>query len=207
MKGAELGQITRAVAAGDCDALQLAIVHYHARLRAAVSAALDSGTGRRLDPEDVLQEAYASAFEAFGAQRFESAGRLYRWLETIALNELKNQRRAANRQKRDVRREVHARVDCRSSYPDLIQHLTADQSTPSSHALRAEAVATVMTSLARLTPEQRLVVRLRFLESRSVGETASRLERTEPAIHALCYRALKQLRGYAVSLTRYRIER
>ena len=68
---------------------------------------------------------------------------------------------------------------------------------------RDEATAAVMSSLARLTDDQHRVVRLRFLGGCSVAETAAELGKTDEAVHALCYRALKELRGHLVSLTRY----
>ena len=89
---------------------------------------------------------------------------------------------------------MHGSSDAATSYPQLIERLTRSQSTPSRHLARAEAIAAVMSSLARLTDEQRDVVRLRFLESRSVAEVAAKLGKSEAAIHMACHRGLKALR-------------
>ena len=230
MDDGQLGALVRRAAGGDADALQRLIVLHHATLRAKLAGGIDTAVGRQIEAEDVLQRAYIAAFRAFGATagsppdrspkrergpadpepttppHFDSPAGFYKWLERIALNELKNQQRDLRRDKRDVRREVHdARgpADLTASYSGLIQRLTADESTPSRRIARDEAVAAVLSSLARLTEEQRAVIRLRFLEGRPVPEVAAALGKTEEAVHALCYRALKELRGVLGSITNY----
>jgi RNA polymerase sigma-70 factor (ECF subfamily) len=188
---------------GDPDALQQLIVDYHPVLRAAVAAKMDAPTRRRIDPDDVLQNAYADAFKAITTCRFDRPGAFYRWLETIALNELKSRRQALRAQKRDVRREVSGTAWDATSYPDLVHRLMAPDSTPSRQVARGEAVAAVLSSLARLSDDQRRVIRLRFLEGRPVAEVAERLGKSEGAVHGLCRRGLRALRESMVSISRY----
>jgi RNA polymerase sigma-70 factor (ECF subfamily) len=188
---------------GDPDALQQLIVDYHSVLRAAVAAKMDAATRRRMDPDDVLQNAYADAFKAITTSRFDSASDFYRWLETNALNELKNRRQALKALKRDVRREVSGPAQAATSYPDLVDRLIAPDSTPSRQVARGEAVAAVLSSLARLSDDQRKVIRLRFLEGRPVAEVADRLGKSEGAVHGLCRRGLRALRESMVSISRY----
>lgn len=57
-------------------------------------------------------------------------------------------------------------------------------------------VETIMERLQTLTPEQRDVVILRFLEELSIAETAAVMDRTEGAVKALQHRALDNLRQY-----------
>ena len=61
----------------------------------------------------------------------------------------------------------------------------------------------MMTSLARLSEDQRAVVQLRFLEDVPVAEIARRLGKTETAVYMLCHRGLKSLRELLGSLTQY----
>jgi len=184
---------------GDADALQRLILHYHAPLRAAVDAKMDAPVRRYLDVDDVLQEAYVAAFKSVRGCRFSAPGAFYKWLERIALNELVDQRRALARRKRDVARDARQPVDAASSYPDLLNRLAAADRTPSHYIARSEAVAAVLSSLARLTDDQRRVIQLRFLQGRSVAEVAARLNKSEPAVHMLCHRALTSLRTLMVS--------
>ena len=188
---------------GDGDALQRLIIHYHPQLRTALDGLMDRGVRSFVDPDDVLQEAYASAYQTIARCRFDGPGGFYKWLERIALNKLKDQQRAAGRQKRDRAREIRDSAETGASYPDLVYRLASPDSTPSRQIARGEAVAAVVSSVARLTEDQRRVVRLRFLEGRSVAEVAAHLGKTESAVHMLCHRGLKSLRGLMVSISQY----
>ncbi len=189
--------------AGDADALQRLIVRYHATLRGIVAAARDDDLRSRIDPDDVLQQTYVAAFKGLAGRHFDGPGAFYKWLETIARSRLEDQQRALRRGKRDVAREVLPAADRTASYPDLVNRLADPDSTPSRQVAKSEAVAAVMSCLARLDDEQREVIRLRFLESRPVAEVAGRLGKSEAAIHMLCHRALKALREQMTFVTRY----
>ena len=201
-EGEKNEQVAKALG-GDVDALQRLIVHYHAILRGVVATAIGGALRHRIDPDDVLQQAYISAFTSFADMRFGSAGHFYKWLETIALNHLKDVQRSLRRQKRDVGREVSCRVLPNASAPDLMQRLAAGDTTPSRHLAREEATAAVMTCLARLGHDQREVVRLRIIQDVPVAEIAQRLGKSEVAVYALCRRGLKSLHELMVPLTQY----
>ena len=190
-------------ARGDADALQRLIVHYHAALRGTVQTAIDSALRRHVDPEDILQQAYIAAFRSAAGRSFTSPAGFYRWLERIALNQVKNRRRDLNRAKRDISRDVHRRSNASSSYGELIDRLASPESTPSRCIARAEATGAVMSCLARLGDDRRQVIRMRFLEGRAVADIADRLGKTQGAVHTLSHRGLKELRRLLVSITRY----
>lgn len=239
MRDSERIEDLRRVMSGDADALQRLVIHYHAALRRAVASALPDDLRGRLDPDDILQQAYIAAFRSVvasgsctgrpdpscgpatselctaspqpnrdreGAVSFDTPAGFYTWLKAIALARLKDAERRLRRRKRDVAREiggVRDRRDGAESYPDLLNRLSGGGSTPSRHVAKHEAVAAVLTSLARLNDDQREVVRLRFLEARPVAEVAERLGKTEGAVHMLCHRGLKALRGHLGSITNY----
>lgn len=189
--------------AGDADALQRLIIDHHdallARIRNHVSAAIKS----QLDPEDVAQEAYAKAFQAVVACHFDNVAAFWGWLESLAMNTLRDQHRYLRRKKRDAQRNIQAHDRVSESYEQLFDRMTATDSTPSRKVARAEAAATVVSSLARLTEEQRDVIRLRFLQGWSVAEVARHLGKSEAAIHMLCHRGLKALREIMLSISRF----
>lgn len=197
------------LATGDAEALQCLIVEYHPMLRAAVDRQIGPSLRRLVEPEDVLQQAYIAAFRNIRECRLEGPAHFYNWLQQIAQNELRTVQRDLHRRKRDVGRQAVAalpaggRADAAMSYPDLLGRLTAGETTPSECLGRGEAVAATMSCLARLSEDQREVVRLRFLEDVPVAEIARRLDKTETAVYTLCHRGLKSLRGLMGSLTQY----
>ncbi len=95
MADTEWSNELHAVSEGDPDALQRLILCCHVPRRAAVAATLAHDLRHRLDPDDVLQEAYAKAFRALGQPtatgtdpppvKFDNLGHFYKWLEGIAL--------------------------------------------------------------------------------------------------------------------------
>lgn len=237
MNEKQRAELVAAVNAGDADALQGLMVHYHAVLHEVVAGRLPAALRPHVQPEDVLQDAYAAAFEALkqpstvslqpltgsgpvkgqpsasgaespapcaGPPRFDHAGHFYKWLEQIALNRLRDIERALRSRKRDVgRRATLGGRDARTSCLNLIERVGATDSTPSQRLAQDEAIAAALSSLARLKPDQRAVVRLRILEDIPVAEIAQRLGKTETAVYTLCHRGLKALRERMASLTRY----
>jgi RNA polymerase sigma-70 factor (ECF subfamily) len=203
MDHSQLSEQISLAADGDQDALQRLIVHHHTELRGVVAGALEAGVRSRIDPDDILQQAYIVAFKNIGGAEIDSPEHFRNWLKRIAFDRLKDAQRALQRQKRDVAREIHEHPDRTTSYPDLIHRVAGGESTPSRQIAKSEAIAAVMSSLARLTDDQREVVRLRFLEDVPVAEIAQRLGKTETAVYTLCHRGLKSLRERMVSITRY----
>ncbi len=208
----QVGDAVHSAALGDAGALQGLLVQYHAALRARVVRELPPAVARRMDADDVLQQAYVAAFRALRAcpgggprppaaagnvgsgprlraaacgdadapptdqpagVRFDSPAAFYKWLERIALNELKNRRRDLRRQRRDVAREIVATAASGTSYPDLLARLSGGGQTPSRRLAAQEATAAVLSGLARLTEDQRRVVQLRL-------RTGSKPSRTIP---------------------------
>ena len=225
----ERAELVNRAAAGDADALQRLIVYYHAGLRGIVAGAIDSNLRRHIDPDDVLQQAYISAFNALDQNRerqrpaagpsadqnrecqrpsptvpqFNDPAQFYKWLERIALNQLKDIMRGLRRQKRDIAREAGPAADRTASYLNMAAHVAASASTPSRKVSKDETVAAVLTCLARLKDAQREVVRLRFLENVPVAEIAAQLNKSDTAIYTLCHRGLKSLRELMGAITHY----
>lgn len=199
MTEADRAELVQQAAGGDGDALQKLILHYHGPLQGKIEGRIKATLRRHIDAEDILQQAYIAAFESIGACSFDGPGGFYKWLETIAVERLSQAERDLRRQKRDIGREVHdgSRLPAwrspDSSYPDLFARLSDGGSTPSRQLSRAEAAAAVMTSLARLSADQRAVIQMRFLQDRPVEEIAATLEKSPDAIYMLCHRGLKEL--------------
>lgn len=186
--------VSRAVA-GDAAAIQeLLLLHYDplaARLAHAIPADLQ-GT---IAVEDVLQEAFADAVRHIATFEARGEGALAGWLAAIADNRLIDLIRAARALKRGG---GQARVDGgatdRSSVDDLLAQLAVNERTPSRSVAGHEAATAIRRALAGLSDDYRKAIQLRYFDGLSVAETASRMNRTEPAVHMLCHRAIAQLR-------------
>ena len=124
----------------------------------------------RADAEDVTAEVFHRALANVG--RFEWRGSPFVvWLLQIARNALADRWQRAAWEHSELPESddrIQADVDRRAMLSELVSRLPEDQ--------------------------QRVVV-LRFIEQKSVRETARELERTEGAVKQLQYRALSSLRA------------
>jgi len=189
---------------GDADAFQSLVVHYHATLRTTIARRIGAHFQTKIEPDDVLQNAYIAAFEHVGECAFDGPGGFYKWLEKIALNELNQRVRGLNRQMRDVGREIGQPAGvANTSYQGLLANISAGDPTPSRQLRHDEAVAALMTSLARLKRDQREAIRRRFLLGRSVKQIAEELGKNDARIYQLCHEGLTALREQIASISRF----
>ncbi len=164
---------------------------------------MDAALRRHCDAEDILQQTYVSAFKSIDGRSFDGPGGFYKWLERIAGDCLKKTVRDLRRQKRDIGRRVAEPSSPSSSYAAWIDRISSHGPSPSRHLAEREASAALLSSMARLTDDQRAAVRMRFLEDRPVSEVAAALGKSEDAIYTLCTRAMRKLEKLLGSITRY----
>ncbi|MCC6361790.1 MAG: sigma-70 family RNA polymerase sigma factor [Phycisphaerales bacterium] len=186
--------VSRAVG-GDPGAVQeLLLLHYDSlshRLAGSMPADLQ-GT---LTVEDVLQEAFADAVQAISSFESRGEGAFFGWLATIAEHRLIDLVRAARAMKRGGGRvAIEAGPGEGSTIGDLVAMLAADDHTPSRSMAGHEAVSAIQAALRGLRSDYREVLQFRYFDGLSVAQTAERMNRTEPAVHMLCHRAVAQLR-------------
>lgn len=199
----ERAEQVRRAAQGDGDALQRLIVHYQGLLLGVIEKRMEEALRRHVDAEDILQQAYISVFKSIKGCSFDGPGGFYKWLERIALDRLKKTERDLRRQKRDIGRQVAEPPSRGSSVAAWVDRISSHGPSPSRHLAGKEASAALLSSLARLTDDQRAVVRLRFLEDRPVSEVAAALGKSEAAVYTLCARAMRKLEELLVSITKY----
>jgi RNA polymerase sigma-70 factor (ECF subfamily) len=128
--------------------------------------------------EDLVSETFLRALRRIGT--FEWQGRDFAaWLITIARNIIADHYKSGR-----FRLEV--------STADM---LDADRATdgPESEVLDGIANTSLLDAVKKLNSEQQECVVLRFLQGLSVLETAQAMEKTEGAIKALQYRAVRTL--------------
>jgi RNA polymerase sigma-70 factor (ECF subfamily) len=130
--------------------------------------------------EDLTSDVFLRALRALPRFRWQGID-LGAWLTTIARNRVTDHFKSART------RLVRPTEEIR----DAPEHDESDD--PEAAALAGDLAVAVSTALELLKDDHREVLFLRFTQSRSVAETAAAMGRTEGAIKALQYRALRAL--------------
>src|SRR5262245_40761920 len=131
----------RQAAAGDPDSWAHLLAHYHERLRRMVVVRLDPRVRPRVDPSDVLQEAYLEAFARLREYVQAPAAPVVLWLRGLAATRLqKAHRRHLVADCRAAGREVplDAPLGPPASSAVLADQLIGREGRPSEAARRAE---------------------------------------------------------------------
>ncbi len=189
-------QVRRA-AAGDREAWDDLLNAHRARLRKMVAVRLDHRLQARLDPSDVIQEAFVDATAGFAefAARQEMPFFLWlRWLTGIRLSTLhrKHLQYAIRNAVRDVPLG-HAGAPCASS-AILAAHLLGHDTSASAIAMRLERKARIQEAIEALEPLDREVLVLRHFEELTNIEVAQTLEIQEAAASKRYVRTLRRLK-------------
>jgi len=197
-------QAIRQARQGDPSALGPVLVAAFAPLRAAIAYHMSDMLAKvQLEPEDLIQEAFAAAWTHLPEAEFAGFDAFVGWLRQIAENKAIDLHRAMLADKRDVRRQASAWGMQSGTYVNLLDGMNSPMATPSVGAARSEAVAVLMVQMAQLPEDYRRVIQWRLLEGLPVAEVAQRLDRSESAIHMLLHRALKQLRELMGAASNY----
>ena len=172
-------------------------IQYRDRLKLMVQLRLFEPLKGRVDPSDVVQDAYVEAMQRLGAYLAERPMPLFAWLRRLTGQKLIDcVRMHVGAQIRDVRRE-------RSIDQDPMPHTTAvglanclayGGPTPSEAAIRAERMQQVREALERMEPLDRDVLALRHFEHLSNTEIALELGIDQSTASRRYLRALQALK-------------
>ena len=175
---AETMQLVQQARSGHGQAFEQLFDRHRPYLKKVVGLRLDAAIRSRVDPSDVVQDAYLEAHRRFGnyVQSPELPFRL--WLRQIACDEsMKAHRRHRQTAKRGVDREI--------SLPEqscllLARRLQGMMSSPSQKAQRKETAKIVREAIEQLPSHERDVVIMRHYEGLSNQEIGILLH-VEPA--------------------------
>jgi RNA polymerase sigma-70 factor, ECF subfamily len=187
------GLIVRA-RAGDGEALGMLLDCHRAELMGLARRHLAPGLAGRLDPSDVVQQAFLEAAQGFALFRGGSGAELAAWLRRIlefglanvARDHLVTAKRAAGREM-----SMNAPYGVRSV---IGERLPSADTSPSLRASRLEQAARLLAALASIPADQREAVRLRHIEGWPLERIADTLERSPEAAAGLIKRGVKALR-------------
>jgi RNA polymerase sigma-70 factor (ECF subfamily) len=180
---------------GDSCALATMFDRHRGRLEKMVRLRLDSRLRGRIDPADVLQEAFVDA-----ARRLpELAGNtmpLFLWLRFLTTQRLQMLHRQHFGATRNAEREVSLDSGAvpQADSMSLAQQLLGRLTTPSEGAIRVEMQLRVQDALNAMDPIDREVLALRHFEELSNKETAAVLGLQQAAASNRYIRALGRLK-------------
>jgi RNA polymerase sigma-70 factor (ECF subfamily) len=186
-----------AMAAGDAEGWNQLLATHHDRLRRMVVVRLDQRLQGRVDPSDVLQEAYLEAAQQLPEYLRNPSLPFFLWLRLLTAHRLgRLHRQHLGAQRRDAGREISL---YRGGMPEassaaLAAHLLGRECRPSEEAVRAELRMRLQEALNLMDPLDREVLALRHFEQLSRAETAQALGISESAAAKRYLRALARLK-------------
>jgi RNA polymerase sigma-70 factor (ECF subfamily) len=187
----------RRAAGGDAAALAAAFSQHRPRLRRMIQLRLDRRLQGRIDPSDVLQEAYLEVARSFADYLKDPQIPFYLWVRFVTGRKLQAlHRHHLGVQARDAGREVslHHGALPQASSVSLAEQLLGRYASPSQAAVMAELRIRVQEALNGMDPIDREVLALRHFEELSNTETAQVLGIGEAAASHRFVRALRRLK-------------
>lgn len=160
---------------GDQQALAELFAHYRPRLRQMVRLRLDRRLQGRIDPSDVLQEAFVDICRRAETYFEEEKMPFFLWLRSMTGRRLLNTHRDhLATQMRDAGREIslHAGALPQATSISLAAQLMGRLTSASNVAMRAELQLKLQEVLNSMDPIDREVLALRHFEELTNNETA-----------------------------------
>ncbi len=189
--------LLRRLLAGDTQVPAELFQHYRPRLRRMVRLRLDRRLQGRVDPSDVLQDAFLDLARRVPEYVANPALPFFLWLRLLTGQRLLMvHRHHLGTQMRDAGQEVSLYNGPlpQASSASLAAQLLGRLTTPSQAAVRAEMQLRLQEALNAMDPIDREVLTLRHFEELSNGETARVLGLRKSAASNRYVRALKRLR-------------
>ena len=189
--------LLRRAAEGDEQAIAKLFRPHESRLTRMVRMRLNRNIQRRIDPADIVQEAFIEASKRLGDYAKSPEMPFYLWLRHITGQKLIDaHRRHLGAQKRDAGMEISL---YRGGMPmatsaSLAIQLLGGLTSPSRAAMRAETQMRVQESLNGLSDVDREVLALRHFEQLSNSEVAEVLGIDKSTASTRYLRALKRMK-------------
>jgi RNA polymerase sigma-70 factor (ECF subfamily) len=184
-------QILAALRSGDEAALVTFLQTNQQTLLAFIRSRIGSQLQKKIEPEDVLQEASMEAIRVLGQTDLSTWDPLH-WLFQICERKIIDaHRRHFTSQKRAAGRE--AALPAGSDAAGLANLLAASMTTPSQAFSRDQRQLRMLAALETLPDDQREVLRLRYLVGLPSKEIAKKIGKSDGATRVMISRALSRL--------------
>jgi RNA polymerase sigma-70 factor (ECF subfamily) len=193
--GPPADDLLRRARAGDEDARSRLLEAYRDYLRLLARVQLGRDLQGKVDPSDLVQEAFLEAHRDFGQFHGQTEAELRAWLRRVLATGLADQvRRYRGTRQRDLRLERQLAAALDRSSQALERGLVASGTSPSGGAERREDARRLAEALERLPADYRDVLLLRHFHGLTFPEIARRLDRTLDMVKNVWLRGLGRLR-------------
>ena len=183
--------------AGDANALADLFTGYRERLKRMVALRLDRRLTGRVDPSDIIQEAFLEVHKRFKEYARDASVPFFLWLRLVTGQKLTDcHRHHLGAKMRDAGQEVslYRGAMPQASSLSLAAQLLGKLTSASQAAIRAEHKLHVQEALNSMEPLDREVLVLRHFEHLTNDETALVLGLRKSAASQRYIRALKRLK-------------
>ncbi|MBL8816642.1 MAG: sigma-70 family RNA polymerase sigma factor [Planctomyces sp.] len=169
---------------------------FRPRLRSLIELRIDRRIRARIDPSDVIQEAFTDAVRRFPDYRREGGMPPYLWLRFLTLQQLLiahrkhlsvKARSAAVESPLDMIRAMSVETD------SVVESLLGTESSPSAKAVRNEELQQLAVSVEQMDSVDREILVLRHFEQLEFAEIAAILEMSYDAVSSRYRRSLRKL--------------
>jgi RNA polymerase sigma-70 factor (ECF subfamily) len=194
-------------ATGDDGALSELWQRHHSRLRRMIQLRLDCRLQSRVDPSDILQEAYLDLADRLPDYERDRAMPIFLWMRLVAGQRLMQvHRRHLGTALRDAGREIslHHGALPKASSASLAAQLMGRITTASQAAMRGERQLLLQQTLNRMDSIDREIIALRHFEELTNGEAAEVLGLSKSAANKRYVRALSRLQSVLEELPEFR---
>jgi RNA polymerase sigma-70 factor (ECF subfamily) len=188
---------------GDAEARTELFAHHRERLRQMVRLRLDRRLYGRIDPSDVLQEAYIDFARRFPEYAANASLPFYLWLRNLTGQRLIDlHRQHLGAQMRDAGQEVSLYRGAlpQASSVSLANQMLGRLTSPTQAAVRAEIQIRLQEALNSMDPLDREVLVLRHFEELSNSETADVLGIQKSAASKRYMRALTRFKDIVTAI-------
>jgi RNA polymerase sigma-70 factor (ECF subfamily) len=187
--------LLRRARAGDEDARGRLLEAYRSYLALLARLQLGRDLQGKVDPSDLVQEAFLEAHRDFGHFQGRTEAELLAWLRRLlATSQADQVRRYRRTRRRDLRLERQLAAGLDQSSQALERGLVAPGSSPSGHAGRREDARRLAEALERLPADYRDVLLLRHFQGLTFPAIARRLGKTLDGVKNVWLRGLARLR-------------
>ncbi len=168
---------------------------YRAYLRLLAEMQMDPRLQGKIDLSGVVQQTLWEANQAPLKEEADVQHHVEAWLRRILANNLIDEIRKLQTEKRDLRREKSLEAVLDQSSVQLQKWLVADQSSPSHNIHQQEQAMMLATAMNKLPDAQRQALIMRYFHEKPLAEIAQQLGRSHTAVAGLLKRGLQQLRN------------